>query len=172
MTTIPWWAASIVAGPAGWAGNWAWGLPLIVLTVIVHVLGLVFVQENVVRPLEGSIQRHRYNAMFVTVLAAATLSIIVLHGLEATIWCVAYRLLHAIPDNRSALLYSLNAITSYGHTNLELESHWHLMGALEALNGWLLFGLSTAFLFTVIQQFGSLERGKAARSAFKMGSNN
>lgn len=165
MTTFPWWIAGFVTGPAGWAANWAWGLPLIVLTVIVHVLGLVFVQEQVVRPLEGSIQRHQYNAMFVTVVAAATLSVIVLHGFEATMWCVAYRLLHAIPDNRAALLYSLNAITSYGHTNLDLESHWYLLGALEALNGWLLFGLSTAFLFTVIQQFSSLERGKSARSA-------
>lgn len=50
------------------------------------------------------------------------------------------------------MLYSLNALTSYGHTNLSLEDHWHLMGALEALNGWLLFGLSTAFLFAVIQK--------------------
>ena len=166
MTTFPLCVAEFIGGPAGWAWNWAWGLPLIVLTVVVHVLGLVFVQENVVRPLEAAIPRHRHNAMFVTILAAATLSIIVLHGFEAAIWCAAYRFLHAIPDNRSALLYSLNAITSYGHTNLELESHWHLMGALEALNGWLLFGLSTAFLFTVLQQFGSLKHGPVARSTF------
>lgn len=26
------------------------------------------------------------------------------------------------------------------------------MGSLEALNGWILFGLTTAFLFTVIQK--------------------
>jgi len=57
------------------------------------------------------------------------------------------------------MLYSLNAITSYGHTNLTLEDRWQLMGATEALNGTLLFGLSTAFLFAVIQKvwFTSLE---------------
>jgi hypothetical protein len=27
-----------------------------------------------------------------------------------------------------------------------------MMGTLEALNGWILFGLTTAFLFTVIQR--------------------
>jgi hypothetical protein len=27
-----------------------------------------------------------------------------------------------------------------------------MMGALEALNGWILFGLTTAFLFTVVQR--------------------
>jgi hypothetical protein len=33
-----------------------------------------------------------------------------------------------------------------------LERHWQLVGALEALNGLLLFGLSTAFLFAIIQE--------------------
>jgi hypothetical protein len=39
-----------------------------------------------------------------------------------------------------------------------LEDHWHLMGAMEALNGWLLFGLTTAFLFAVIEKVWSIRR--------------
>jgi hypothetical protein len=35
------------------------------------------------------------------------------------------------------MLYSLNAMTSCGHTNLALEDDWRLMGALEALSRWL-----------------------------------
>lgn len=54
------------------------------------------------------------------------------------------------------MLYSLNAMTSYGHENMALEAHWKLMGALEALNGWLLFGLTTAFLFAMIEKVWSL----------------
>jgi len=53
------------------------------------------------------------------------------------------------------MLYSLNAITSYGHTNIDLAQHWQLMGALEALNGWLLFGLTTAFLFGMLEKVWS-----------------
>ncbi len=67
------------------------------------------------------------------------------------VWAAAYRLLGASTDNKSAMLYSLNALTSYGHEELHLAPHWKLMGALEALNGWILFGLTTAFLFTVVQ---------------------
>jgi hypothetical protein len=74
----------------------------------------------------------------------------------AAIWAASYRLLGALSDSRSAMLYSLNAMTSYGHTNLQLENRWHLMGAMEALNGWLLFGLTTAFLFAVIDRIWSL----------------
>ena len=67
------------------------------------------------------------------------------------IWALAYRLLGALPDGKTAMLYSLSAITSYGHANIDLEPHWQMMGALEALNGMLLFGLTTAFLFKMIQ---------------------
>jgi hypothetical protein len=35
-----------------------------------------------------------------------------LHGLEGTLSALAYRLLDALPDDRSAMLYSLSAITS------------------------------------------------------------
>jgi hypothetical protein len=32
-----------------------------------------------------------------------------------------------------------------------LEQHWRMMGALEATDGILLFGVSTAFIFAVMQ---------------------
>ena len=55
------------------------------------------------------------------------------------------------------MLYSLNAMTSYGHTNLSLGDQWHLLGAMEALSGWLLFGLSAAFLFAVMEKVRSFD---------------
>ena len=50
------------------------------------------------------------------------------------------------------MLYSISAMTSYGHAACILKDRWQLMGALEALNGMLLFGLTTAFLFAMIQR--------------------
>jgi hypothetical protein len=98
------------------------------------------------------IERRHLNIVFILVMGAATLLGTVLHGIEAGIWALAFLGLGALPNFKSAMLYSLNAMTSYGHTNISLEDHWHLMGALEALNGWLLFGLTTAFLFAVMQK--------------------
>jgi len=68
-----------------------------------------------------------------------------------------------MPDFKTAMLYSLNAITSYGHESLFLEPHWQLMGAIEALNGCLLFGLTTAFLFGIIQKIWVL--GQASKAS-------
>ena len=144
--------SSVPVGGLNWSANWAWGLPLIVGTVLVHVFGLGLIRQRTNRFSGRSIKRRHPTAAFVIVMGATTLLATTLHAIEASIWAVAYRLLGALPDTKSAMLYSLEAITSYGHTALNLEPHWHLMGALEALNGWLLFGLTTAFLFGMLDE--------------------
>jgi hypothetical protein len=135
-----------------WDGDWAWSLPLIVLNVMLHVAGLDLINRTILGVI-GRVRNHRsFNLFFGLVIGLATLLATVLHAVEAGIWAVVYRALGALPDGKSAMLYSLNAITTYGHSDLYLTPHWQLMGALEALNGMLLFGLTTAFLYGVLQR--------------------
>ncbi|MFZ0312190.1 MAG: hypothetical protein WAL85_05745 [Candidatus Korobacteraceae bacterium] len=142
----------VVGNPASWSSDWAWGFPLIVLTVLIHVMGLGLVRQRALGFSDRKKDSRHSIAVFVLVMGSVTLLATVLHGIETGIWAAAYRILGALPDNKTAMLYSLNAITSYGHTNLDLAAHWQLMGALEALNGWLLFGLTTAFLFGMLEK--------------------
>ena len=135
-----------------WTADWAWSLPLILLTVVIHVFGLGIINERVVRTLSRSIDRRRLIPLFAVVMGVAVLLVTALHGIEGVAWAAAYLFLGAIPDAKSAMLYSLNAMTTYGHESVSLAPHWELMGALEALNGMLLFGLTTAFLFAMIQE--------------------
>src|SRR5215469_9911297 len=135
-----------------WTADWAWSLPLILLTVVIHVFGLGLINERVVRTLSRSMDRRRLVTLFALVMGVAVLLITALHGLEGVAWAAAYRFLGAVPDTKSAMLYSLNAMTTYGHESVSLAPHWQLMGALEALNGMLPFGLTTAFLFAMIQE--------------------
>jgi hypothetical protein len=148
-----------IADATTWSGNWAWSLPLIVITVIIHVVGLLRINQRVERIENTTVERHRFPVVFAVIIGATVLLATLLHGLEGVIWAVTYRLVGALPDNHSAVLYSLSAMTSYGHANLDLERHWQLMGALEALNGMLLFGLTTAFLFGIIQRVWGLRSG-------------
>jgi hypothetical protein len=55
--------------------------------------------------------------------------------------------------------WSLPLIVLNVVANLFLEQRWQLVGALEALNGMLLFGLTTAFLFAMIQKVWPLGSG-------------
>ena len=135
-----------------WSAAWTWSLPLIVATVVFHSIGLGLIDHGVSVLLNGSGKNRVPFLLSMSVIGGAALCATILHGIEGLLWAVAYLLLGAVSGRQSAVLYSLNAITSYGHTNLDLKGHWQLMGALEALNGWIVFGLTTAFLFTVIQK--------------------
>jgi uncharacterized membrane protein len=87
------------------------------------------------------------------IVAAVGLLLAVLHGIEAAIWAAAYVWLGALDTPKDAILYSLDSMTTRGASGLTLERHWLTMGALEAADGMLLFGISTAFIFAVMQAY-------------------
>jgi hypothetical protein len=134
-----------------WSADWLWSLPISIATVFIHVLGLYFIRQRFDLVLAQADHR-RIKAIGLLFMAGTTASVTLLHGLEAFVWSLGFRWLHALPDKKSAMLYSLNAMTTFGHSGSNLEPHWQLMGALEALNGLILFGLTTAFLYAIIQE--------------------
>ncbi|MGB9326587.1 MAG: hypothetical protein WCB47_12070 [Pseudolabrys sp.] len=54
-----------------------------------------------------------------------------------------------------ALFFSLDSMSTRGASAL-MQRPWQMMGALEAVDGMLLFGLSTAYLFSVMQVYWSM----------------
>ena len=85
------------------------------------------------------------------VVGAVGLMLAVLHGIEAAIWAAAYVWLGALDSPKDAILYSVDSMTTRGASGLMLQQHWRMMGALEAADGMLLFGFSTAYIFAVMQ---------------------
>jgi hypothetical protein len=136
---------------SAWNGNWAWSIPLIVLTVLIHVLGLGLFNVKMVQVLTAAKSSRHFIFAFALGIGVTTIWATLLHAIEAGIWAAAYRFLGALPDGKSAILYSLSAITTYGHSELFLSERWRLMGALEALNGIILIGLTTALMYGLIQ---------------------
>jgi hypothetical protein len=74
---------------------------------------------------------------------------------------MAYWWLGALNSAAEALLYSVDSISTRGASGLMLGSRWRMMGALEATDGMLLFGISTAYIFSVMQAYWPLmSRGR------------
>lgn len=128
----------------GSASQWAWSIPLIVLTVILHVIGLGPFNVKMVQVLTVVKSRRHFIYAFALGIGVTRIWAILLHAIEAGIWATAYRLLGVLPDSKSAILYSLSAFTTYGQSEIILTERWRLMGGLEALNGIILIGLTTA----------------------------
>lgn len=135
--------------------DWAWGLSLIALTIAFHVTGVTFLVSALHRFrvwLEArSPALPRMVASLVVAFTAMGLLLVVLHGIEAALWAAAYLWLGAFKSVGAALLYSIDSMATRGASNLRLQPHWQMMGGLEAVDGMLLFGISAAFIFTVMQ---------------------
>ena len=151
--------------------NWIWGLSLIAMTIAIHVIGVTFL-VSVLHKFRVRLEARSLPHVIAIVVAAFTatgLLLAVLHGIEAAIWAVAYLWLGALNSPGAAILYSVDSMATRGASGLMLQAHWQMMGALEAANGMLLFGISTAFIFTVMQLYYQhlvlLERSGGAAKA-------
>ena len=138
--------------------GWLWGLSLIVLTMAIHataVVMLAFAGMRIrVRLETRGLKVGNLIAIVICVVGAIGLLLAVLHGIECVIWAAAYLWLGV--SSMDALFYSLDSMSTRGASGLTLQRPWHLMGALEAVDGMLLFGVSTAFLFSVMQEYWAM----------------
>jgi hypothetical protein len=101
----------------------------------------------------------------VTTITAIVLILAALHGTEAWIWAVVYLRLGLLSTMADALLYSLGAMSTAG-SGLSVHMPWRFMGAIESFDGLLLFGISTAFVFSLMRLLwgsDSIHRGPARR---------
>jgi hypothetical protein len=134
---------------------WIWGLSLIALTVAIHVTGvtfMVFVQHNIRVRLESrSLRLAGVLAIVILAIVAMALLLGGLHLIEAALWAAAYLWVGALGSPEAAILYSVDSMATRGASGSMLQPHWQMLGALEAGDGMLLFGISTAFVFTVMQ---------------------
>jgi hypothetical protein len=141
--------------------NWIWGLSLIALTIAIHGTAVVWIAsaETSIRAgieSKSSVKWRHLLEFNVGLIGVVGLLLAALHGIEAALWAAAYWWLGALKSPADAILYSLDSISTRGASGLILERHWQLMGALEAVDGMLLFGISTAFIFAVMQAYWPL----------------
>ena len=159
------------AGCVCWKmSNWTWGLSLIALTIAIHATGVVmmaFVGFGIrVRSwrLGSSGGIGHVIPIVIGFVGAVGLLLAVLHGIEAAIWAAAYVWLGALDSPQDADPLSVDSMTTRGASGLMLPQHWRMMGALEAADGMLPFGISTAYIFSTMQVYWPMLSRAARRS--------
>ena len=140
--------------------SWRWGLSLIVLTMTIHsaaVLIMAFAGARIRVQLETR-SLHQWNLIAILICATGLIGLLlaVLHLLECGIWAAVYLWVGALDSPTDALIYSVDSMATLGATGLTLQRPWQLMGGLEAVNGMILFGVSTAYVVAVMQLYWSM----------------
>jgi hypothetical protein len=113
---------------------------------------------------QNHLKRRHAVEFIIGLVGVVGLLLAALHGIEAALWAVAFWWLGALNSLADALLYSIDSISTRGASGLVLERPWRLMGALEAVDGMLLFGISAAYVFAVMQTYWPLLTGRQDRT--------
>ena len=88
----------------------------------------------------------------VTIVGLAVSFWLVAHLTEIGWWALLFVFCGEFPAFGSAYYHSAVNYTTLGYGDVILSDSWKVLGPLEAANGALMFGVSTALLFALIQR--------------------
>lgn len=127
------------------------GAVVILCTIMIHALPLTATVNFVRR--EKKLGRVGTGFWIdIGIVARAILYALAAHLTEIALWAVLYVVCGEFRDFGTAYYHSAVNYTSLGYGDLIMSPSWKLLGPLETANGMLLFGVSTAMIFAVIQR--------------------
>ena len=123
------------------------GFLLILLTIFVHSAATMMTYQMIFQKRHGhsKLQRVIYVDVIVIVIMTATI-------LEGILWAISYHWIDAFQTFEQSLYFSLVTYTTLGYGDLVLQDDHRLMGAIEAANGVIMLGWSTAIVVFAIQK--------------------
>lgn len=133
------------------------------LTVTIHFAGLLALTW-LLRTRGHRFRAHESATRSGAAIVFVVLGLVAIHTIEIWIYALAFLTVGALPDFEAALYFSTTSFTTLGYGDVVLDHRWRLFGAIEGANGLLLFGWSTAFLFSVTSRLRALEHDWLERS--------
>ena len=122
----------------------------VVVSILLHFL-LVLEEKQIIRP----------TLMWMSFILIAVM-LIMLAGnlLQISFWAGLFFVCGEFENFATAFYHSAVNFTTLGYGDLVMSESRRLLGALEAANGVLMFGLTTSFLFVVLSELVKREWSK------------
>ena len=123
---------------------------IVLVCVLLHVGGLMLMGEWLLKRREYIEEgaKIRQSAFIVLLFSG----ILVLHLSDTLLWALFYYSQGLFDTFETALYFSLGSYSTIGYGDVVLAHRWRLLGAIEGISGVLLCGISTAFMFAVINR--------------------
>src|SRR5262249_8365923 len=97
----------------------------------------------------------RAGTIFWKDVAIVTLTVtiaLIAHLIEIAVWAVLFLFCGEFPQFGIAYYHSAVNYTTLGYGDMVMSASWKLLGPMEAADGMLMFGISTALVFALIQR--------------------
>jgi voltage-gated potassium channel len=122
---------------------------IVAVCLVLHVSSIVFIADWMLDQRDK--RKDRMGTIgYMGLLIAAFSAIIMLHMIEIAIWAAFYFGNSLFLDFETALYFSTTSYTTIGFGDVVLPRAWRMLGGIEGVTGVLLCGLSTAFVFAIV----------------------
>ena len=127
------------------------GASAVICTILIHAL-VLSAAVNFVRR-ERRLAHAGVSFWFDVVIVALVICFaLAAHLAEIAVWAGLFMLCGEFRDFGIAYYHSAVNYTTLGYGDLIMTPPWRVLGPLEAANGMLMFGVTTALVFAVIQR--------------------
>lgn len=129
---------------------------MVLATVFVHAIGLVLLARLTRYEAleEMKLKVRPLSVTGVSLTMTIVIGLFALHAIEIWLYAVLYLKLGAIDTLRHAVYFSTQTYAAIGFGDDLLSPEWHLLAAIEGINGVILLGWSTAFFVTTMRRVG------------------
>lgn len=125
------------------------GLPVMLLCLVLQAVFLSICMRRYAR--FRNIHTHSDQTLHDILLLALIMLLLLLGNfLQMTVWAGLFMLLDEFDSFATALYFSAVNFTTLGYGDIVMSANWRLLGPLEAANGILMFGVSTAAMTAAV----------------------
>ena len=129
------------------------GTLIIAFNLVIQGLGSVFWLRKITTSIKS--EKDFTNIKILKVLLYSFLLFTLIHTFHSLVWSGCFYGIPEISNQFSsfseAVYFSMVTFTTLGYGDISLSSDWRLLSSLEAINGIMLIGWSTAMMFSLIQ---------------------
>lgn len=125
------------------------GLPVVLLCLLLQA---IFVARCLRYYARFQLANQHRQSQWLDILLLSMVMLLTLLGnlVQMAIWAVLFMLLGEFGDFASALYHSAVNFATLGYGDIVMSERWRLLGPLEAANGILMFGVSTAVMTAAV----------------------
>lgn len=131
------------------------GLPTLVFCVALQSLFVNLALRGYARVKARLARQRRWRSLWV--LTTVMLLMLVGSFLQMAMWALLFLALGEFEDYATAAYHSAVNFTTLGYGDVVMSPRWRLLGALEAANGILMFGVSTAMMTAAVIELLKLD---------------
>lgn len=123
---------------------------LVFITTVIQVAFVVMMIRYLIKVMSSNRLQATSFTFDLKVICSVLMLLFIGHLSQIAIWAALFIQLGEFNDFLTAFYHSAVNFSSLGYGDITMSERWRLLGALEAGNGVLMFGLSTGTIFAVM----------------------